>query len=85
MLDINCILIAGLLVMTVATSETDGFKRFMASTKKYGLDVKVNKNMLDIFILLFICVCMYMYMCVCVYIYIYISVYIYLCVYVCVY
>ncbi|XP_041377665.1 multifunctional procollagen lysine hydroxylase and glycosyltransferase LH3-like [Gigantopelta aegis] len=31
----------GLIVMTVATSETDGFKRFMASTKKYGLDVKV--------------------------------------------
>ncbi|CAH1775740.1 unnamed protein product [Owenia fusiformis] len=29
-----------LLVFTVATAETDGFKRFIRSTKKYGLSVK---------------------------------------------
>ena len=27
--------------MTVATQETDGFKRFMRSAKKYGYSVKV--------------------------------------------
>ncbi|KAJ8021793.1 Procollagen-lysine,2-oxoglutarate 5-dioxygenase 1 [Holothuria leucospilota] len=30
-----------LLVVTVATEETDGFKRFMRSTNKYGVNVKV--------------------------------------------
>ena len=30
-----------LLVITVATDETDGFKQFLHSAKKYGLKVKV--------------------------------------------
>ena len=30
-----------LLVITVATAETDGFRQFVRSTKKYGLNLKV--------------------------------------------
>ena len=30
-----------LLVVTVATNETDGFMRYIRSSKKYGYDVKV--------------------------------------------
>lgn len=30
-----------LLVLTVATEETDGFKRYMRSARVYGLNVKV--------------------------------------------
>ncbi|KAK3796263.1 hypothetical protein RRG08_041579 [Elysia crispata] len=30
-----------LLVVTIATEENDGFRQFMKSAKKYGLDVKV--------------------------------------------
>ncbi|KAL5013601.1 hypothetical protein ScPMuIL_007871 [Solemya velum] len=32
----------GLLIVTVATEETDGFRRFMRSAKKYDLDVEVH-------------------------------------------
>ena len=33
--------VAGLKVLTVATDETDGFRRFMRTANKYQLDVKV--------------------------------------------
>ena len=34
-------IVADLLVITVATDETDGFKQFLRSAKKYGIKVKV--------------------------------------------
>ena len=34
---------AGILVITVATEETDGFKRFMMSANKHKLNVKVRQ------------------------------------------
>ena len=41
-------LFPGLLLVTIATEENDGFRQFMHSTKQYDLDVKVShKNILD--------------------------------------
>ena len=39
---LNYCSVAELLVLTVATEPTDGFKRFMRSAEVYGIDVKVS-------------------------------------------